>query len=123
MAGINHTVERSYSPVFRPRKLADDDDDEIYVERIAEIALEMDQALDYMKDVGVFLKDKEDTNLLGDCKEITQKAIDEHFDVLDELNEELLKQNDEADDHLQMMLEYQRSLGYEVQDPVLSIEG
>ena len=50
--GAPEIAERSYSPVFKARKLADDDDLDVYAERIAEIGLEMDQAFDYMKDVG-----------------------------------------------------------------------
>ena len=35
----------------------------------------------------------------------------------------MLHENDEADKQLQAMLELQRSLGYHVEEPVLSIEG
>ena len=56
MAGIVARTERSYSPVFRARGLRDDDELEVYVERIQEIGLEMDLALEYMKDVGQFIE-------------------------------------------------------------------
>lgn len=63
-----------------------DDPDETYVERIAEIALEMDQALDFMKDVGVFLKEKTDVEILKGCEKQAQDIMDAHFDLLDDLN-------------------------------------
>ena len=66
MAGMNSIVERSYSPVFKARGLRDDDPPEVYVERVAEIALEMDMAMNFMGDVGKFLEDKEDIALLED---------------------------------------------------------
>ena len=67
MSGLESQTQRSYSPVFRSRKLADDDGDDVYAERIAEMAVEMDLALDYMKDVGTFLKEREDINILTEC--------------------------------------------------------
>ena len=67
MAGIGHGNERSYSPVYRARGLNDDDDLEVYFERVAEMGLEMDMALDFMGDLGKFLEAKEDTQLLDEC--------------------------------------------------------
>ena len=61
MAGIAHGNERSYSPAYRARGLQDDDALELYWERVAEMGLEMDMALDYLGDVGKFLEEKEDT--------------------------------------------------------------
>ena len=96
MAGIAST-ERSYSPIFKSRGLADDDKDEVYAERVAEIALEMDMALDYMGEVGKFLEEKKDIQLLGDCEEITQNVVEEHIDIIQKLNEDFLAENLEAD--------------------------
>lgn len=59
MAGkTDMTRKRSYSPVYRARGLNHEDEDEVYIERIAEMAVEMDQALDYLKDIGSFLQAK-----------------------------------------------------------------
>lgn len=52
---VGKATQRSYSPIYKPRGLNDDDSDAVYDERVAEMALEMDLALDYMKDVGNFL--------------------------------------------------------------------
>ena len=82
MAGIVQSTERSYSPVYRARGLNDEDPLEVYWERVAEMALEMDMALDYMGDLGKFLEEKEDTILLGDCEKMAEKVIDDHIDVM-----------------------------------------
>ena len=54
MTGLEHgaIMERSYSPVYKARGLREDDPLEVYAERVAEIGLEMDMALEYMGDVG-----------------------------------------------------------------------
>ena len=69
MAGLHSgaIMERSYSPVYKARGLRYDDPLEVYAERVAEMALEMDMAMDYMGDVGKFLEEKKDLVLLGDC--------------------------------------------------------
>ena len=82
MAGIVQSTERSYSPVYRARGLNDSDPLEVYWERVAEMGLEMDMALDYMGDLGKFLEEKEDTILLGDCEKMAEKVIDDHIDVM-----------------------------------------
>lgn len=101
----NRNGERSYSPVYRARGLNDDDDEEVYVERIAEIALEMDLALDYMKDVGKFLTDREDMDILNDCEEMTQVVIENHIDLMTKLNEEFIEENLAADNQLEILME------------------
>ena len=121
--GVTTATQRSYSPVYRARGLNDDDPDHVYDERVAEIALEMDLALEFMKDVGTFLKEKEDIQMLQDCEEQVETVLDKHCDMLDDLNKMMLVENDKADLQLQEMLELQKSLGYEVEQPLLSIEG
>ena len=87
MSGINaRGTERSYSPVYRARGLADDAPDEEYAERIAEMGLEMDMALEYMGDVGKFLTEKEDIQILEYCEEATAIMIDNHIDTVEKLN-------------------------------------
>jgi len=54
---------------------------------------------------------------------MTKGVIEEHIDLMDDLNDMMLKENDEADKQLMQMLELQRELGYAVEEPVLSIEG
>ena len=97
MAGIQQSTERSYSPIFRTRGLQDGDGDEAYAERLAEMALELDQAFDYMKDVGEYLKEKEDIQILEGQEQQARTAIEEHMDLVDELNELMLMENDRAD--------------------------
>ena len=82
-----------------------DDPDDVYVERIAEMALEMDQAFEYMKEVGTYLQDKEDIEILGNCNEMTEQVIDQHLDLIADLNDMMLKENDEADKQMNEMLE------------------
>ena len=124
MAGIAASVERSYSPVFRPRGLQHDDPLEVHAERVAEIALEMDMALDFMGDVGKFLEAKEDIEILGNCEEMAEQMIHNHIDIMDKLNQDFLNENIEADRQLEELMEMQKALGYEVQQaPQLSIEG
>ena len=124
MAGIAASVERSYSPVFRPRGLQHDDPLEVHAERVAEIALEMDMALEFMGDVGKFLEAKEDIEILGNCEEMAEQMIHNHIDIMDKLNQDFLSENIEADRQLEELMEMQKALGYEVQQaPQLSIEG
>ena len=80
-----HIGERSYSPVFHPRGLNDEDNDEEYEERIAEMALEMDMAMAFMGEVGTFLHEKEDIQLLQCQEKIVEKAFDDHMEMVDQL--------------------------------------
>ena len=114
MAGIAQGTDRSYSPVYRARRLGDDDEDEVYEERIAQIALEMDQALDYMGEVGKFIEDREDIDILGDCEEMAQNVIEKHIDLIDQLNNEFIEENLQADHQLEILMEMQKAIGYEV---------
>lgn len=61
------------------------------------MALELDQAFDYMKDVGEYLKEKEDIQILEGQEQQARTAIEEHMDLVDELNELMLMENDRAD--------------------------
>jgi hypothetical protein len=54
------TEMRTYSPIPRSRLLADDDDDDMYVERMAEIANDMDNCHGFMDDLGAHVKNGED---------------------------------------------------------------
>lgn len=69
------------------------------------MALEVDQAFDYMKDVGEYLKEKEDIKILEGQEQQARTAIEEHMDLVDELNELMLMENDRADLQLQEMIE------------------
>ena len=125
MTGLEHgaIMERSYSPVYKARGLREDDPLEVYAERVAEMGLEMDMAMEYMDDVGKFLGEKKDLVLLGDCEKMAEDVIDQHMDIMDEMNEQFLRENLEADDQMQELLEMQRALGYEIEEPQFSIEG
>ena len=57
------------------------------------MGLEMDMALDFMGDLGKFLEAKEDTQLLDECNKVAEKVIEDHIDVMEELNEEFLEEN------------------------------
>lgn len=105
MAGIGKGIERSYSPVYKARGLQLDDPDEVYAERVAEMALEMDMALDYMGDVGKYLEAKEDIAILNECEEMAEQMIDDHIDIMDKLNHEFLNENIEADRQMEELFE------------------
>lgn len=87
------------------------------------MALEMDQAHDYMKEVGQYLQEREDIAIMKDCEQTTKDVIDEHIDMMEELNSWMLAENMAADKQMREMIEFQRSIGIEVEEPVLSIEG
>lgn len=114
MAGIAAYAERSYSPVFRPRGLQFEDPLEVHAERVAEIALEMDMALDFLGDVGKFLEAKEDIEILENCEDMAQHMIDDHVDIIQKLNQDFLNENIEADRQMEELMEMQKALGYEV---------
>jgi len=54
MVGKPTQSQRSYSPMYKPRGLKDEDPDEVYDERVAEMALEMDMAMEYLGDLTTF---------------------------------------------------------------------
>ena len=83
----------------------------------------MDQAHDYMKEVGQYLQEREDIAIMKDCEQTTKDVIDEHIDMMEELNSWMLAENMAADKQMREMIEFQRSIGIEVEEPVLSIEG
>ena len=65
MSCINHVppekgVIRSYSPVPRSKPLGDNDELEAYEARILELGNDMDDCLDFLKDLNYFVKESED---------------------------------------------------------------
>ena len=57
----------------------------------------MDMALNYMGELGTFLTEKEDLAILGDQEELASKVVNEHIDMMEKMNEEFLRENEEAD--------------------------
>ena len=57
----------------------------------------MDMALNYMGELGAFLTEKEDLAILGDQEELASKVVNEHIDMMEKMNEEFLRENEEAD--------------------------
>ena len=45
---------------------------------------------------------------------MVEKVIDDHIDVMEELNEDFLEENLMADLQMQELMDMQRALGYEV---------
>lgn len=97
MTGKDTHTQRSYSPVYKPRGLKDEDPDEVYDERVAEMALEMDLAMEYMGDLGEFLKKREDIETLQECEELAADAIENHLDVVEKMYTMILAENELAD--------------------------
>jgi len=97
MMGKPTQRERSYSPIYKCRNLKDDDPDEVYDERVAEIALEMDMAMEYLGDLTTFFKKREDIAILENCEQIAEEAIDEHIDLVDKVYAIMCAENDLAD--------------------------
>lgn len=64
------------------------------------MALEMDQAFDYMKEIGTYLKEKEDVAIVKECEEMTKNVFEDHMDIMEELNAMMLADNEEADKSL-----------------------
>jgi len=76
--------------VYRAKGLNDEDPNDLYMDRMAEMALEMDQAFDYLKEIGTFLETKEDVGVLDECEKEAEKAIDQHIDLLEDLSSMML---------------------------------
>ena len=124
MSGIETRTERSYSPIFRAKGLNDDDPDNLYIERIDEMALDMGNAMNYVTDLTKFVAEKEDMEILENCEDIVHDAIDKHIDFVEKMNQDLLLENEEADKALEEMLAIGAKYGYELPEtPQLSIEG
>lgn len=76
--------------MYRAKGLNDEDPNDLYMDRMAEMALEMDQAFDYLKEIGTFLETKEDVGVLDECEKEAEKAIDQHIDLLEDLSSMML---------------------------------
>ena len=59
-----------------------------------------------MKDLDKFLTEKQDIEILHSCEQQTEKMINSHIDLVEDLNFKMLQENDEADKRLQKMLEF-----------------
>ena len=123
MTGKPTQSQRSYSPVYKCRGLNDDDPDEVYDERVAEMALEMDMAMEYLGDLNTFFKKREDIAILENCEEMAAEAIDEHIDLVEKVYALICAENEVADLQMEEMFSLQQKYGLPVEPPVLSIEG
>ena len=97
MANKEITTQRSYSPVYKPRGLGDDDPLDVYEERVAEMGLEMDMAMEYLGDLQLFMKEGKEMEMLDKCNDTAAEAIDEHCETLKQIQAMMLAENDEAD--------------------------
>lgn len=97
MTGKPTQSVRSYSPVYKPRGLKDDDSLSIYEERVAEMALEMDLAMDYLGDMGEYFKKRQEIEVLEECEEMAVDAIEDHIDLVEQMHAMILAENELAD--------------------------
>lgn len=68
---------RSYSPEVETKMLCDEDPDERYMERIAEIGCQMDHCLAYAEDFHNYIVDAKDVNELTGMEQTTEKFLTE----------------------------------------------
>ena len=104
---------RCYSPVPRSRPLDESDTNEACFARMLELGNDLEECMEFVKDLCYHVKESEDLKAMDGMQKITEKAIDEHLAVMDEGGKQLFKINYELDEAIRDMVEFQQSMGIE----------
>ena len=59
---------------------------------------------------------------MKECEEKTRDVIEEHMDIMEELNAKMLEVNEADDKQLKNLLDFKRSIGIHVEESWLSIK-